>query len=356
MEALVLEKALQLSLRDFPISEPLGPYDVRIGIRAVGICGSDIHYYLHGAIGPHIVREPMILGHEASGVVIETGAEVVHLKRGDRVCMEPGIPDPNSRATRLGVYNLDPAVRFWATPPVHGCLRPTVVHPAAFTFKLPDNVSFAEGAMVEPLAVGMHGANKARIRPGDIAVVIGAGPIGVVTALAALTGGCSRVFITDVAVPKLELAAKYAGIIPVNVREENLAQVVREATDGWGADIVFEASGNDRAMQGIFEPLCPGGCIVLIGIPGAPVPFDIIAAQAKEARVESVFRYAHIFPRALALMDAGKIDVKPLITDRFTFKDSVAAFEFSAHMPPTSVKVQIELPTDASMAWKRKQA
>jgi D-xylulose reductase len=287
----------------------------------------------------------MILGHEASGVVIETGSEVRHLMRGDRVCMEPGIPDANSRATQLGIYNLDPAVRFWATPPVHGCLRPTVVHPAAFTFKLPDNVSFAEGAMVEPLAVGMQGAKKAHIHAGDVAVVLGAGPIGMVTALAALAGGCSRVFITDVHGPKLALAAKYSGITPVNVREQDLNQLVRKATDGWGADIVFDASGNERALQGMFEPLCPGGCVILIGIPGAPIPFDIPAAQAKEARVEAVFRYAHVFPRALALMAAGIIDVKPLITDRFGFNDSVAAFQFAANMPPSSVKVQIDLPT-----------
>ena len=112
--------------------------------------------------------------------------------------MEPGIPDPNSQATRLGKYNLDPAVRFWATPPDSRRAAPEVVHPAAFTFKLPDNVSFAEGAMVEPLAVGMHSANKAQIKPGDVAVVIGAGPIGMVTALSALAGGCGQIIVTDV--------------------------------------------------------------------------------------------------------------------------------------------------------------
>ena len=344
MKALVLEEKHKLNLRDFPVDEPLGPHDVRISLRAVGVCGSDVHYYQHGAIGPFVVREPMILGHEAAGVVVETGAEVNNLKAGDRVCMEPGIPDPNSRASRLGMYNLDPAVRFWATPPVHGVLRPTVVHPAAFTFKLPDNVSFAEGAMVEPVAVGMHGVNKARVRAGDVAVVTGAGPIGMVTAIAALAGGCSRVFITDVQPEKLELAGKYSGITPVNVREKNIAEVVAEATEGWGADIVFEASGNTRAVQGVFDPLCPGGCVVFIGIPLDAVPFDVVAGQVKEARIENVFRYAHVFPRAIALMSAGKMDVKPLITDQFGFEESVAAFDFASNMPPQSVKVQIELP------------
>ena len=345
MQSLVLERTQELRLRDVDFSElePLGPHDVRVRIHTVGICGSDVHYYQHGRIGPFVVKAPMVLGHEASGTVIEAGPKVAHLKPGDRVCMEPGIPDPNSRATRLGMYNLDPAVRFWATPPVHGCLRPTVVHPAAFTFKLPDNVSFAEGAMVEPLAVGMHAANKAAIKPGDVAVVIGAGPIGMVTALAALAGGCSRVIVTDVQKPKLSLAASLGPIVPVNAASQSLNDVVSEMTDGWGADIVFEASGNARAAAKVFEPLCPGGRVVLVGMPGEPVAYDVVAAQVKEARVEHVFRYAHVYPRALALMGSGKIDVKPLITDTFDFKDSIKAFDFACAMPPTSVKAQIVL-------------
>jgi D-xylulose reductase len=341
MEALVLEKKDVLNLRNIDLAEPLGPQDVRIAIHTVGICGSDVHYYTHGAIGQFVVREPMVLGHEASGTVTEVGAEVSTLKVGDRVCMEPGIPDPNSRATRLGLYNLDPAVRFWATPPIHGVLRPTVVHPAAFTFRLPDNVSFGEGAMVEPLAVGMHAANKARITPGDLAVVSGAGPIGMVTAMAALAGGCSRVVLTDVQQPKLDLAATLGPITPVNVAKQSLVEVVREMTDGWGADIVFECSGNEKAAAGVFEPLCPGGTVVYVGMPLQPIAFDVVAAQVKEARIEHVFRYAHVYPRALALMGSGKIDVKPLITDKFKFSQSVEAFDFAVHMPPTSVKAQI---------------
>ena len=343
MEALVLERKNELTLRYIALDENLGPHDVRIAIHTVGICGSDVHYYTHGAIGPFVVRAPMVLGHEASGTLVEVGAAVKNLKVGDRVCMEPGIPDPNSKATQLGIYNLDPAVRFWATPPVHGVLRPTVVHPAAFTFKLPDNISFAEGAMVEPLAVGMHAANKARIRPGDIAVVSGAGPIGMVTALAALAGGCSQVIMTDVQQPKLDLAATLGPIKPVNVAKEKLADVVNKLTDGWGADIVFECSGNEKAAAGVFEPLCPGGVVVYVGIPLEPIAYSISAAQIKEARVEHVFRYAHVYPRALALMGSGKIDVKPLITDKFGFKESVAAFDFAVKMPPSSVKAQIEL-------------
>jgi len=344
MDALVLEKTKQLSIRDIQIDEPLGAHDVRIAIHTVGICGSDVHYYTHGAIGPFVVKEPMVLGHEASGRLVEVGSAVTDLQVGDRVCMEPGIPDPNSKATRLGIYNLDPAVRFWATPPIHGVLRPTVVHPANFTFKLPDNVSFAEGAMVEPLAVGMHAANKAQIKPGDVAVVIGAGPIGMVTALAALAGGCSQIIVTDVQQPKLDLAATLGPITPVNVTQENLVEVTTTLTGGWGADIVFECSGNPKAAAGVFEPLCPGGRVVYVGMPVETIAFDVVTAQVKEARIEHVFRYAHVYPRALALMGSGKIDVKPLITNKFAFDESVEAFDFAVEMPPTSVKAQIELP------------
>ncbi len=346
MEALVLERQNELSLRDMHLDEDeaVGAHDVRIKMHTVGICGSDVHYYTHGAIGQFVVRAPMVLGHEAAGTVVEVGSDVKYLKVGDRVCMEPGIPDPNSKASRLGMYNLDPAVRFWATPPIHGILRPTVIHPEAFTFKLPDNVSFAEGAMVEPLAVGMHAASKARIKPGDVAVVMGAGPIGMLTALAALAGGCSQVIMTDVVQPKLELAASLGPILPVNIAQQNLKEVVDKLTDDWGADIVFECSGNERAAASVFGPLAPGGTVVFVGIPLQPIAYDVASAMVKEAHVEQIFRYAHVYPRAIALMGSGKLDVKPLITDTFAFADSVRAFDYAVDMPPTSVKAQIEMP------------
>lgn len=349
MKSLVLEKKGELSLRDFPqidrVEETLGNRDVRIKLHTVGICGSDVHYYTHGKIGPFVVNEPMILGHEASGIVMEVGSEVSTLKLGDRVCMEPGIPDPNSKATRLGMYNIDPAVQFWATPPVHGILRPTCVHPEAFTFKLPDNVSFAEAAMVEPLAVGMHAATKARVKPGDIAVVMGAGPIGLVTVLSALAAGCARVYVTDIADKKLEIAASLSkAIIPVNVKNQDIGKIVLQQTNGWGADLVFEATGSPQAAATVFEPLAPGGCVVLIGGQSEPISYDAGEAMVREARIENIFRYAHVFPRCLEMMSSGNINVKPLITQTFDFEDSVRAFEIAASAPPADVKIQIELP------------
>jgi D-xylulose reductase len=285
----------------------------------------------------------MILGHEASGVVLEVGAEVKHLKEGDRVCMEPGIPDATSKASRLGMYNLDPSVRFWATPPVHGVTRPTVVHPADFTFKLPDNVGFGEGAMVEPLAVGMHAANKAAIQPGDVAVVIGAGTIGMVTILSALAGGCSIAVVVDVKQPRLESAARLGAVRTVNANDEDALSVVHELTGGWGADVVFEASGSSNVAGQALDMLKPGGTLVYIGMPIEPVAFDVVKAQAKEVTVKTIFRYAHVYPRALALMGSGKINLKPLITETYPFEKSVEAYEYAVSPKPTSVKVQIEI-------------
>jgi D-xylulose reductase len=347
MQALVLETVGRLVLRDMTFDETLGPHDVRVAMHTVGICGSDIHYYLHGRIGPFVVEKPLVLGHEGSGTVVEVGEQVTHLKPGDRVCMEPGIPDPHSKAVRLGRYNLDPGVRFWATPPIHGCLRTTVVHPADFTFKLPDSVSYAEGAMVEPLAVGLYAAVKARIVPGDLAVVIGAGTIGLVTVMSALAGGCGCVVVADVQQPKLDIARQFGSVVPVNIKDTSLVETVMKLTDNWGADIVFEASGNSRALAGVFDPLCPGGRVVLVGMPPDPVPIDIVAAQAKEARIETVFRYAHVYPRALTLLAEKKIDLKPLITTQFNLNDAVQAFDFAASSPPTAIKTQILLPSSS---------
>jgi len=343
MKAVVLERVRELSIRDIDLPLELGPGDVRVAVRRVGICGSDVHYYTHGRIGPFVVEAPMVLGHEASGVVIEVGSNVRDLTLGDRVCMEPGIPDLASKASRLGIYNVDPSVRFWATPPVHGCLAPEVVHPAAFTFRLPHNVSFAEGAMVEPFAIGMQAAAKARITPGDVAVVVGAGPIGIMTALAALAGGCSRVIIADLMPEKLAIAGSYANVRAVNVREERLTDAVAADTHGWGADIVFEASGSPAAFGDLFGLARPGGSVVLIGMPVEPVSIDIVAAQARELRIETVFRYANVFDRALDLIASGTVSLMPLVSDLYPFDDAIAAFERAAEARPGDVKLQIEV-------------
>jgi D-xylulose reductase len=312
-------------------------------VKHVGICGSDVHYYEKGKIGPYIVTEPMVLGHEASGIVIEIGQKVSHLAVGDKVCMEPGIPDFTSKASRLGMYNLDPNVRFWATPPIHGCLRESVVHPASLTFKVPDSVSLEEAAMVEPMAIGMHAATKAQIKPGDVALVLGAGTIGIVTALAVLAGGCSKVIISDIKQPKLDLIGSMVPVKTVNINETELTDIIVQETDGWGVDIVFEASGNMKVFSKVFDYVCPGGKIIIIGIPSEPAPFDVPAAQAKEAVVIPIFRYANMYPKTLALLSSGKVNLKPCISRHFPLNKAIEAFKLAAKHQPDIVKIQIFL-------------
>jgi D-xylulose reductase len=345
MKALFLDKARSLSLRDDPLPQTLGDQDVRIKLVNVGICGSDVHYYLHGRIGGFVVDAPMVLGHEASGIVVETGRAVGHLKIGDRVCMEPGIPDYGSRETLQGQYNLDPAVRFWATPPIHGCLRESIVHPANLTFKLPGNVGFEEGALVEPLAIGVHAAKKARIAPGDTALVLGAGAIGLVTALAAVAAGCSHVILADGKQEKLDFVRRhYDGRIDTfNIATGDLKAHV-SAGHPRGVDIVFEASGNPRAIQSTTAFLVPGGRVVLIGMPQDPAPIDIVEAQCKEIEFLTIFRYANVYERAIRYIASGQIDVKPLVTHRFDFAEAENAFRFAATMPGDAIKIMIRLP------------
>jgi D-xylulose reductase len=345
LKALVLESPKILNLRDFPISEMVGPYDVRIQIKACGICGSDIHYYLEGAIGDFVITEPMILGHEAAGIIIEKGDRVTDFSVGDMVCMEPGIPSMRSREVMEGIYNIDPNVVFWATPPVHGCLRETVVHPAQFCFKLPRGMTAAEGAMIEPLAIGIEAAKKASIKPGDIALVVGCGTIGVMCAISALAGGCSKVFISDIKQEKLDLAGAYnKNIIPINTSKANLQEFIIKETNGKGCEIVIEASGSPKVYPDFFKCSKKGATVVLVGMMNGTVPIDVAFLQGRGIRLETVFRYINCFDRAIALVNAGKIDAKRFISKTFKFDDAIAAYEYAAAGRPDVVKVMIDLP------------
>lgn len=343
MRALMLHEKGRMSIEEVaPVGTP-GPGEVRIAMHTVGICASDVHYYTDGKIGPFVVEAPMILGHEGAGTVVEVGEGVEHLSPGDRVAMEPGVPDPTSRAVREGNYNVDPGVSFWATPPIHGCLVDEVIHPASYTYRLPENLSFAEGALIEPFAVGMFAATKAGITPGDVAAVVGAGTIGIMTALAARAGGASRVYISDVQREKLGLLDGLEGIIPVDATQEDLGERVRSETGGWGPQVVFEASGAAPAYKALWGTPAPGGRIVLVGMPVDPVPFDIATAQSRGVSLETVFRYANVYQKAIDLAATDAVDLSRFVSETFTFDNSVHAFERFLEGRPTDVKLQITL-------------
>src|SRR6056297_3435384 len=343
MKALVLEKENELSLRDFPLEEKVGPDDVKIKIKACGICGSDVHYYKEGAIGDFVVKEPMILGHEAAGEIIETGANVENLKVGDMVCMEPGVPNMNAHEVLEGNYHLDSDIQFWATPPVHGVMRETVVHPSRFCFKLPENMSAAEGAMMEPLATGIEAARKAKIEPGAVALVIGAGTIGATVALSALAGGCSKVYVSDVKQEKLDIMGKYDNIVPVNSKTVDLLDYIMKETNGIGADILFEASGSPKIYPDFFRCARKGSKVVLVGMMHDLVPINVPLLQVRGLSIETLFRYTNTFDRAVALVASGKIDVKPLISKTYKFEDSIAAYDYAVEAHPDTIKVMIEM-------------
>jgi D-xylulose reductase len=257
--------------------------------------------------------------------------------------MEPGIPKAFSRETLEGHYNLDPAVSFWATPPVHGCLRESVVHPARFCFKLPPNISPAEGAMIEPLAIGVEAAKTARIEPGDTALVIGAGTIGIMCMASLLASGCSTVYISDIKEEKLKTAAAY-GALPFNTRHVKLEEAVMQATAGRGVDVIIEASGSAAVYPGLFRCGRRGGRAVLVGMMNGTVPIDTNVLSNRGLSISSIFRYTNCFDRALALLASGKIDVRPLISRTFRFDNSIAAYEYAAAGHDDVVKVMIELP------------
>ncbi len=343
MKSLVLEKVGKLSLRDFPLKETLGPHDVRVKILACGICGSDIHYYKEGAIGEFVVQEPMILGHEAAGMVVEKGSSVQHLNIGDVVCMEPGVPTAESPEVLEGNYHLDPDLTFWATPPVHGVLRESVVHPARFCFKLPKVMSAEEGAMIEPLAIGIESAKRAAITPGDVGLVIGAGTIGIMIALSALASGCSKVFVADVKQEKLDIIGRYPNIIPINSQHENMLERVLRETEGRGADRVWEASGSIHVYPDFFRCAKRGSTVVLVGMMNEMAPINIPLLQGRGVRIETVFRYTNAFDKAVALVSSGSIDVKPLISKTFPFEQAIEAFDFAAQGKADVIKVVITM-------------
>lgn len=343
MKALVLEKVNELVLKEVATPEEVGANDVKIKIQAVGICGSDVHYLTHGRIGHFVVEKPMILGHEAAGIITAVGANVKHLKEGDRVCMEPGVPQPQSPETMEGIYNLDPDVQFWATPPYDGCCSEYVVHPAAFTFKIPEHMSYAEGAMVEPLAIGMQAATKANIKPGDIGLVYGAGTIGVMCALSALSSGCAEVIVVDVVDDKLATVNEYDGITVVNSLNQDVAEVVAAKTGGRGVNVVFECCGVESVITSICQHAAPNSTVVLVGMPVEPVKFDIVAAQVKEITFKTIFRYANMYPKTINLIASGKLNVKPLISKTYQFEDSLKAYERALEANPQDVKIMIEM-------------
>lgn len=304
----------------------IGADDVLIKVRSVGICGSDLHYYREGAIGDFKVEFPFILGHEAAGIVEEVGENVTSLKKGDRVCMEPGVPCMKCEECLSGHYNLCRDVRFWATPPYDGVLSEYVAHPAAFTFKIPDNMSFTEGALVEPLAIGLHACNMSGVKLGQTVAILGAGCIGLVTLLAAKAYGATQIIVGDVLEKRLN-KARELGAVAINTAEEDFAAKVMELTGGRGADVCIDCAGFSATVDSCLSSAKPAGTVIIVGLGQDRVDgFNTGIMSTKELTVKSIFRYRNLFPTAINAIAGGRIDVGTIVSHRFSFDDTINAF------------------------------
>jgi len=344
MKAAVLHAIGDLRVEEVEKPAITAPDQALVRIRAVGVCGSDVHFYQRGRIGPYVVKDPVILGHESAGEVVEVGTAVTHLRPGDRVAIEPGVPDRTCWYCKTGRYNLCAAVPFMGTPPWNGAFCEYVAWPADFCFKLPDGLSFEEGAMAEPLAVAMQGTKRGDVGAGQSVAVLGSGPIGLMTLQAARARGATRIIVTDIQQSRLELAGKVGATDLINAREADPVERVRELTGGDGVDVALETAGTVKTTQQACAMVRMGGVVVLIGMPGElEFTMPVLDIICREYDVRGVFRYCNCYPPALALLGARRVDVKSLITHRFPLAEAKAAVDCAKDRKDVAVKVMVEI-------------
>lgn len=322
---------------------PAGPDDVLIAMRSVGLCGSDVHYWQEGRIGSFVLDEPMILGHECAGEVVETGANVRHLAIGDRVAIEPGIPCRVCPLCVTGRYNLCVNMRFFATPPDDGALAEYVSHPAALAFKLPENMTYEDAAMLEPFSVGLHAVRRAAVGPGSSVLILGAGPVGLLCQMAAQAAGATRVFAVDVKEDRLEKARELGASGRYNASDPDLAEKLRMETDGLGPEVVLECSGAPPAVRQSVELARAGGMVVWVGVGPASFEFPTLTVGLKELDVKGLFRYRNTWPAAIELVSSGRVNVRSLVTHRFGLPQVLDAFETTRTAKDGAIKVVVNL-------------
>ncbi|MGI5897043.1 MAG: NAD(P)-dependent alcohol dehydrogenase [Oscillospiraceae bacterium] len=317
---------------------------VIVKLEYVGICGSDVHYLENGRIGDFVVDGDFILGHECAGTVVELGEGVENLKVGDRVALEPGITCGQCEFCKTGRYNLCPDVEFLATPPYHGCLENYIAFPENMCFKLPENVSSKEGALVEPLSVGMHAAKQGKVTLGSSVVILGAGCIGLCTLLACKAFGATDITVVDVIPKRLEFAMKLGATRVINGKDVNTVEEYDKLTNGAGADVVLETAGSVITIGQAPYLVKRGGTIVLVGMaPQDIIEFNFAKIMAKEAEIQTVFRYRNIYPMAIKAISKGIIDVSGIVTHEFNFDETPKAFDCALHNKNDVVKAVIKI-------------
>lgn len=343
MKAAVLTKAKTIvyELRDVP---SIKDNEVLVKIKHVGICGSDVHYYEHGRVGDFIVESPMVLGHECAGEVVETGSNVTSLKAGDLVALEPGIPCGNCEFCKGGKYNLCKDVVFMATPPYDGAFVEYVAYPQDMAFKLPNGMSTVEGALIEPLAVGLHAAKQAKAQLGQTAVILGSGCIGLVTLLALKSMGVAKVYVSDLVDIRLKKAKQLGAEETFNAKKVDVVSEIMALTQNKGVDIVIETAGSKIATLQTADMVKSGGTIVLVGLTPDPIiEFNIGKIMAKEARIVTVFRYRNLYQDAINAVAGALIPINDIVSHTFTFDEIQEGIEYNIHNKDIVVKAVIKM-------------
>ncbi|SNZ15521.1 L-iditol 2-dehydrogenase [Natronoarchaeum philippinense] len=290
-----------------------GPSEVLVEVSDVGICGSDVHWYEHGEMGDRVVEDPLVLGHESAGTVVEVGAEVDDHAVGDAVTIEPGVPCGECEHCRRGAYNLCRAVEFMATPGTDGAFREYVAWPAEYVYGLPASVSPREGALCEPISVGVHAVRRAEVGMGDSVLVMGAGPIGLLAADVARAAGAANVAVVDVVDSKLDRALDRGADLAIDSRETNPATAVRDEF-GAGVDAAIEATGAPPAIEAVLDTPGPDGTAVLVGLaPDAEVPVDTFELVRRQVDVRGSYRFANTYPTAISLLASGDVDAAGIV-------------------------------------------
>lgn len=336
MRVSVLRGTGDVAVEEREVPKPAAD-EVLVEIGSVGVCGSDVHYFEQGRIGPHVVNEPLILGHEAGGVVTAVGAGVSSLQVGQRVSIEPGVPCRSCAECLAGRYNLCPHVRFFATPPYDGAFSQYVVMPAAFVYPVPDSISDDAAALLEPLSVGVWACRRAQLAPGQTVLVTGAGPIGLIAAQTARAYGADAVTVTDVNPHRLRLAEQL-GLATIDVSETSLADA------GIEPDVLLECSGNARATWDAVSILARAGRVILVGMGGDTVQLPLSYVQDRELMVTGAFRYANTWPIAIQLAASGRVDLDSMVTGHYGL-DEVEAALTASRSDPTTVKAIVR-PSD----------
>ena len=318
--------------------------EVLVRLEYVGICGSDLHYYESGAIGKYVVKPPFVLGHEPSGEVVAVGKDVKHLKVGDKVALEPGKTCGHCEFCREGLYNLCPDVEFFATPPIDGVFQEYVAHRADLCFKLPDNVSTLEGALIEPLAVGFHAAIQGDAHFGQTALVTGAGCIGLVSMMALKARGVTTVYVVDVMESRLKKAKELGANEVIDASKEDVVQRLSELTGGMGIDLVIETSGSEAVAGQAIDAARKGSTFVWVGYSSdGSMKLPMGAALDKELTFKTVFRYRHIYPLAIRAVSEGIVNVKGIVSNIFDFDDIQRAMDLSVSDKKNIVKSVVKI-------------